>query len=72
MKWKYVDDMIAKSKEEEDHLVNLGKMFNRLRKYQLRFNSTKCVFGTTFYKLLVKSIFKNIAFGKDEGFEKNK
>ncbi|PKI49030.1 hypothetical protein CRG98_030617 [Punica granatum] len=31
----YVDDMIAKSKEGEDHLVNLKRLFDRLRKYKL-------------------------------------
>ena len=29
----YVDDMIAKSRTEEEHLVNLQKLFERLRKY---------------------------------------
>lgn len=41
----YVDDMITKSKEEGDHLVNLGKMFYRLKKYQLKLNPSKCIFG---------------------------
>ena len=27
----YVDDMITKSKTEEEHLVNLRKLFDRLR-----------------------------------------
>ncbi|PKI47329.1 hypothetical protein CRG98_032280 [Punica granatum] len=31
----YIDDMITKSKEGEDHLVNLKKLFDRLRKYKL-------------------------------------
>ncbi|PKI44257.1 hypothetical protein CRG98_035331 [Punica granatum] len=31
----YVDDMIAKSKEGEDHLVNLKRLFDRLKKYKL-------------------------------------
>ena len=30
----YVDDMIAKSRTEEEHLVNLQKLFGRLRKYR--------------------------------------
>jgi len=30
----YVDDMIAKSKTEEEHHVNLRKLFERLRKYR--------------------------------------
>ncbi|PKI68967.1 hypothetical protein CRG98_010647 [Punica granatum] len=31
----YVDDMIAKSKEGKDHLVNLKRLFDRLKKYKL-------------------------------------
>ena len=29
----YVDDMIAKSQGEDDHVVNLKKLFERLRKF---------------------------------------
>jgi hypothetical protein len=31
----YVDDTIAKSRQGEDHLVCLKKLFDRLRKYKL-------------------------------------
>ena len=48
----YVDDMIAKSQGEDDHVVNLRKLFERLRKFQLKLNLAKCTFGTTFGKLL--------------------
>ncbi|PKI37110.1 hypothetical protein CRG98_042499, partial [Punica granatum] len=48
----YVDDMIAKSKEGEDHLVNLKRLFDRLRKYKLRLNPAKCTFGGKSGKLL--------------------
>jgi len=48
----YVDDMIAKSKTEEEHLVNLWKLFERLRKYQLRLNPANCTFGVKSGKLL--------------------
>ena len=48
----YVDDMIAKSKTKEEHLVNLRKLFERLRKYQLRLNPAKCTFGVKSGKLL--------------------
>jgi len=34
----YVDDMIVKSRNNEDHLVNLARVFNRLRKYKRRLN----------------------------------
>ena len=45
----YVDDLIAKSREDENHVKNL---FERLRKFQLKLNPTKCTFGTTSGKLL--------------------
>ena len=48
----YVDDMIAKSKTEEQHLVNLRKLFERLRTYQLRLNPVKCTFEVKSGKLL--------------------
>ena len=48
----YVDDMIAKSRERENHSKNFRKLFERLRKYQLKLNLSKCTFGVTFEKLL--------------------
>jgi hypothetical protein len=48
----YVDDMIAKSKNEEDHVQVLRKLFDRLRKYQLKLNPAKCSFGVKSGKLL--------------------
>ena len=48
----YVDDMIAKSKEDEDHLLVLKNFFKRLRKFQLKLNPEKCTFGVTSGKLL--------------------
>ena len=48
----YVDDMIAKSKTEEEHLANLQKLFERLWKYKLRLNPAKCTFEVMSRKLL--------------------
>jgi hypothetical protein len=48
----YVDDMIAKSQNKEDHLDHLIKLFERLRKYQLKLNPAKCTFGIRSGKLL--------------------
>ncbi|KAK5786933.1 hypothetical protein PVK06_041583 [Gossypium arboreum] len=48
----YVDDMIAKSRGEEEHVANLKKLFDRLRKFQLKLNPAKCTFGVTSGKLL--------------------
>jgi len=41
----YVDDMIAKSESKDDHIINLRKLFERLRKFKLRLNLAKCTFG---------------------------
>jgi len=48
----YVDDMIAKFELENDHIVNLRKLFERLRKFKLRLNPAKCTFGVKSRKLL--------------------
>ncbi|PKI67076.1 hypothetical protein CRG98_012540 [Punica granatum] len=48
----YVDNIIANSKEGEDHLINLKRLFDRLREYKLRLNPTKCTFGAKLGKLL--------------------
>jgi hypothetical protein len=48
----YMDDMIAKSKDEENHIPALKKLFERLRKYQLKLNLAKCIFGVKSGKLL--------------------
>ncbi|XP_052723844.1 uncharacterized protein LOC128193781 [Vigna angularis] len=48
----YVDDMIAKSESEEKHILNLRKLFERLRKFKLRLNPAKCTFGVKSGKLL--------------------
>lgn len=38
----YVDDIISKSKTEEDHVEYLFKLFHHLRKFRLRLNPNKC------------------------------
>jgi hypothetical protein len=48
----YVDDMIAKSREGENHVQILKKLFERLWKYKLRLNPAKCSFGVKSSKLL--------------------
>ena len=34
----YVDDMIVKSKDKENHTTNLRKFFERIKEYKLRLN----------------------------------
>ena len=48
----YVDDILVKSKEEEDHLEALDQVFKRLILYKLRLNPQKYVFGVESGKLL--------------------
>ena len=48
----YMDDMIAKLRTKEEHLISLRKLFERLRKYMLRLNPAKCTFGVKSGKLL--------------------
>ncbi|KAL0405438.1 UNVERIFIED_CONTAM: Polyprotein P3 [Sesamum latifolium] len=48
----YVDDLVVKSKKREDHLYNLRKVFERLRRYQLKMNPFKCAFGVIPEKFL--------------------
>ena len=48
----YVDGMIMKSKDEEGHIANLRKFFERIKEYRMRLNPQKCTFGVTAGKLL--------------------
>nr|XP_027067664.1 uncharacterized protein LOC113693306 [Coffea arabica] len=48
----YVDDLVVKSKKREDHIQNLRRVFQRLRRYQLKMNPLKCAFGVTSGKFL--------------------
>ena len=48
----YVDDMLIKSKEEEDHLDDLKETFNTLRQYSMKLNPSKCAFGVSSGKVL--------------------
>ena len=48
----YVDDMLVKSKVEEDHLDDLKETFNTLRQYNMKLNPSKCVFGVSLGKFL--------------------
>ena len=48
----YVDDVIIKSKRSSDHIADLKKFFDQLRKYNLKLNPAKCAFGVPAGKLL--------------------
>ncbi|XP_061344701.1 uncharacterized protein LOC133290607 [Gastrolobium bilobum] len=48
----YIDDMIAKSRTSEQHLIDLQGVFERLRKFNMRLNPSKCAFGVPAGKFL--------------------
>ena len=48
----YVDDMLVKSRREEDHLEDLKETFDTFRSYNMKLNLGKCTFGVTARKFL--------------------
>lgn len=48
----YIDDMVAKYQTEEEHLVNLEKLFERSRKFMLMLNPNKFTFWVRSDKFL--------------------
>ena len=48
----YVDDMLVKSRREEDHLEYLKETFDVLRSYNMKLNPGKCAFKVTAGKFL--------------------
>lgn len=48
----YVDDIVVKTHEAEDHISHLMTAFERCRKFKLRMNPLKCTFGVTSGKFL--------------------
>ena len=47
-----MDDMLVKSRREEDHLTDLKETFDTLRSYNMKLNLGKCAFGVTARKFL--------------------
>ena len=47
-----MDDMLVKSRREEDHLEDLKETFNTLRSYNMKLNLGICAFGVTAGKFL--------------------
>jgi hypothetical protein len=41
----YIDDIMVKSTRTDDLIADLTETFNNLRRYQIKLNPTKCVFG---------------------------
>src|SRR5690606_29909993 len=43
----YIDDMLVKSLDANDHIKHLTTCFNSLNKYKMKLNPTKCTFCVT-------------------------
>ena len=48
----YVDDMLVKSRREDDHLKDLKETFDTLHSYNMKLNLSKCTFGVIARKFL--------------------
>ena len=48
----YINDMLVKSRREEDQLEDLRETFNTLRSYNMKLNPGKYTFGVTVGKFL--------------------
>ena len=48
----YMDDITVFSKNREDYIMDLRKVFTRCRRFGVSLNSKKCMFGVTEGKLL--------------------
>ena len=48
----YDDDMLVKSRREDDHLKDLKETFNTLCSYNMKLNPSKCAFGRMAGKFL--------------------
>ena len=48
----YVNDMMVKSRREDDHLDDLKETFDTLCSHNLKLNPSKCAFGVTVGKFL--------------------
>ena len=48
----YVDDMLVKSTQRPDHLRHRSEAFNLFRKYKVKLNSEKYMFGVASEKFL--------------------
>ena len=48
----YMDDMLVKSRREDNHLDDLRETFDTLCSYNMKLNLGKCAFGVTIGKFL--------------------
>ena len=54
----YVDDIVVKTAQACDLIMNLAAMFTNLRRFNIKLNPEKCVFGVPKGKLLGYIVFE--------------
>ena len=63
----YIDDIVVKSQDFDEHLKNLEHAFIRMRKHQLKMNPLKRAFGVT-----ARSFLGFLVHNRDIEVDKNK
>ena len=58
----YINDMLVKSKEEEDHLDDLRETFNTLRQYNMKLNPSKCDYRFKSYWVILEGYLNKESF----------
>jgi hypothetical protein len=48
----YVDNVVVKTKTQDQSIIDLEETFNSIRKFHWKLNPTKCIFGVPSGKLL--------------------
>ena len=48
----YLDDILVKNVEADQHITDLNEAFNELRSYQMKLNPSKYAFGVNSKKFL--------------------
>ncbi|RVW33014.1 hypothetical protein CK203_107573 [Vitis vinifera] len=48
----YIDDIVVKSKTQEEHVLHLQEVFHLLRKYDMKLNPSKCAFWRKCWQIL--------------------
>ncbi|KAL6315408.1 hypothetical protein AAG906_000521 [Vitis piasezkii] len=48
----YIDDIVVKSRNREEHVLHLQEVFHLLKRYDMKLNPSKCAFGVSAGKFL--------------------
>lgn len=63
----YIDNVVVKSKDFQQHLVDLKQALQRMRFHNLKMNPAKCHFG-----VMARNFLRFLVHSQDIGIDKNK